>query len=539
MKKTARFLIISILLIATCLLNSKSLAFAQSYKSYSQPINNPDVPQNLHTYSQNVLIEVMSAAICQITGVDIINPSQPCLGIDFKTQKIGFSENNQGLIGVMGNLIAITINPPIHFYDYSSYLASNFGFAKNVYAENNDYKNGVGYSSLKPLLNMWSTFRDIAYYILVVVFVFIGIAIILRVKIDPRTVMSIQNQIPKIIMAIIFITFSFAIAGILIDLMWVSIYLILNIFGLANPSLASAIPRITSSLTQDPLHFLDNVFSAWGIGLGKIAWNAANSVGDIIRNLLGYQFEIVEKDSESGIVNFLKTALNILNTMVNPLQWLKLILSGIIQLAAFFIFSIALLIVLIKIWFMLLMAYASIVIDVIFAPFWIIGGLLPGTKRGVGGWLRHLMSKILVFPTVITMFLIANIFMDVFKDETYLSNFGAAPLLGLTAGPQIAAGLISIGIIFMTPKAAKWMEEAFKALTIDLSPIGAAIGAGSRPFASGAKYGWKRLWDPGDPYFHREAGALRKFLYTQTPKRFGRFMTKAFGPINLEGNKNG
>ena len=47
---------------------------------------NPDVPQNLSTYTQSVFIEITSAVSCLLSGVDPIRPNQPCLGFDPKTR---------------------------------------------------------------------------------------------------------------------------------------------------------------------------------------------------------------------------------------------------------------------------------------------------------------------------------------------------------------------------------------------------------------------------------------------------------------------
>jgi len=38
-------------------------------------------------FTQNVMIEVMSAMICQISGIDVTNTSQSCLGVDPQTKK--------------------------------------------------------------------------------------------------------------------------------------------------------------------------------------------------------------------------------------------------------------------------------------------------------------------------------------------------------------------------------------------------------------------------------------------------------------------
>src|SRR3989344_2879241 len=99
------------------------------------PQTNPDVPQNLHTYTQSVVIELLSAFTCQLAGVDPINPSSKCLGIDQTTGKIGFVENGGGLLGGMGSLIAATYNIPFSSTDYLAYLGENFGLTKKAYAQ--------------------------------------------------------------------------------------------------------------------------------------------------------------------------------------------------------------------------------------------------------------------------------------------------------------------------------------------------------------------------------------------------------------------
>jgi len=47
--------------------------------------------------------------------------------------------------------------------------------------------------------------------------------IMFRVRISPQTVITVQSALPKIIFTLILITFSYAIAGFLIDLMYVVI----------------------------------------------------------------------------------------------------------------------------------------------------------------------------------------------------------------------------------------------------------------------------------------------------------------------------
>src|SRR3989344_8129172 len=74
---------------------------------YAAPNTNPDVPKNLHTYTQSVMIEVMSALVCQLSGIDPTNVSQKCLGVDPKTGSIGFVEGGGGAVGFMGGMIGM------------------------------------------------------------------------------------------------------------------------------------------------------------------------------------------------------------------------------------------------------------------------------------------------------------------------------------------------------------------------------------------------------------------------------------------------
>ena len=242
---------------------------------YTQPNINPDVPKNLHTYTQNVIIEIMSAVTCQLTGIDPVNQNQQCLGVDQKTGKIGFvdpstSSGGGGAIGVMSHMISVLYTPPIHTGDYFNHLAQNFGIAKPTYAEE------TGFNGLKPILGVWTAFRNIVYLIFTIVFVVIGLLIMFRVKIDPRTVMTIQNQIPKIIVGIVLVTFSYAIAGFLIDMMYASIYFIGNVMT----STSKQSPAVVTGLVQS-----DNPFSAANqtVGLKDVAWKPAETAGDFIK----------------------------------------------------------------------------------------------------------------------------------------------------------------------------------------------------------------------------------------------------------------
>ncbi len=467
-------------------LSSAAFANAASQSSnYPAPNTSPDVPNNLHNWTQTVMIEVMSSLTCQLAGIDPTNPKQSCLGVDPITNKIGFLERSPapngagGAIGFMGNMISTLYTPPLHTSDYFKDLASNFGISKKTYAQNTG---GTGFQGLSPLIGIWSAFRNIVYLFLVIIFVVIGLAIMLRIKIDPRTVMSIQNQIPKIIIGILVVTFSFAIAGFLIDLMWVFIYLIFGIFsGIPGVNLDNLNPSNIQG--QNALRVASHIKEG---GIFGIASNVASSVQDLILNLLGI-----------GTADGIKRGLLAIFTVG---------ISELPYIIPFLIIVITLLIALIRLWFTLIMAYVHILLDVVLAPFWIIGGIVPGSPISLSGWIRDLVANLAAFPVVIAMFMLGKVFMEAFgcdpkiqacKDS--LSHNFVPPLIGNPGDPNAIGSLIGLGIILMTPNVVTMLKTALKtpkfegagglgkALAPGLGTPGRVVGGGIN-YAFGVHY---------------------------------------------------
>ena len=493
------------------------------------PNTNPDVPKNLHNWTQNVMIEVMLSLTCQLVGIDPTQPNGQCLGVDQKTGKIGFlpagnMEKGEigGAIGGMNNMITMLYTPPLRTSDYFQYLAQNFGVVKSAHAQT-----GTGFDSLKPLQKLWAAFRNIVYLIFVIVFVVIGLAIMLRIKIDPRTVMTIQNQIPKIIIGILLVTFSFAIAGFLVDMMWVMTYLVFGIIADANVVALGSIKELSPLALQDksPLD------AAMGYGqlssmVHDVAWDSTK----IIRDMLGIKESsdvINPLASITGIVSFLLNLLpgvpdldtgtpvnffinlvsvvgslllglrllnlpvaTVLGTDFGWIENIPLLLSMVaiypilqeIQrlllpyLIIYIIVFIALLIALFRLWFVLLMAYINILIDVVLAPFWIVGSLVPGSPVSATGWLRDLIANLAAFPAVIFMFLLGKVFVDGFSSDP---NAFVPPLIGAIGGAKMFSSLIGIGVILMTPNVVTMVKAAIKAPKLDTGGIGRAIGVGA------------------------------------------------------------
>jgi len=496
----AKSVILSLLILFVFLL-IKAPAFAQTVtpqnitqtQPYLAPVTNPDVPNNLHTFSQSLMLEIMSSLSCNLSGKDLLSKNGQCLGFDPTTGKLGYIQNSGGALGAMSGMIAILYTPPLHTSDFIAYMGNNFGLAKPSYAQ----VTGIGFEGLKPLLTAWVVFRNVVYLLFVFIFILIGLAIMLRVRIDPRTVMTIQNQIPKIIISLILVTFSFAIAGFLIDLMWVSIYAVINLMAQADPKILAS--TVNASIYHPAPQYANDLLQGAAPNLGginSIAVNGASGIAEIIRNFISPDHlpPPVSTTAQSGggcsFGPFCIVTNIIPNVDIGGLigSVVSSIVSWVVGILAYLILIIALLWALLRLWFALLKAYISILIDVIFAPFWIISGLIPGTQSaGFGAWLRDMAGNLAAFPAAIMMILLAKLFSDNFNfitgtgtstDGIMSSTAFIPPLLGSNASNYIAS-LIAIGVILATPGVVDMTKKAFKAPKLDLGPIGQSIGVGT------------------------------------------------------------
>ena len=484
MRLVARFFGILFILIFSFFITKTS--YAQTPQGATQPTS------SIHNFSQNVMIEVFSAFACQLTGIDFAKKTDSCLGIDSKTGQIGYVKNTGGAIGTIANATAYLFNPPVHTADFIAYTKSNFGIVKNANAQ----IAGNGLNQLHPIVGVWVLFRNLTYVIFVIVFIFIGVGIMFRRKIDPRTVMTVQNQVPKIIISLLLITMSLAIAGFLIDVMWVSTYFVIKEVSSVDPSTPNAGTLIGGQIYNNPLSL-----SAILFGKENINWNAAQSIGDVVSSTINPSTNTATPPSacDNGgipiLCNLGDLFASTLGSVLNAI-WAGLI-SFIVGIVAFLIISIAILWSLIKLWFGLLRAFISILINITVGPFWIIAGLIPGQETlGFGNWVRELMGNLMAFPAVIALFLLGKIIIDGFgsiavtpTDSTSITKIFVPPLIGGVQQQDKLGALIGLGIILASPHVVDTVKKAFKAqnqnglgaVSTGLAAAGALGGAiGSR-----------------------------------------------------------
>lgn len=422
-----------------------------------------DVPNDYSTHTQMLIIELLAAISCQLSGVDPVNPSGKCLGVNPETGKIGFMENGGGgAIAVVTKMMIFTFDIPISTHDYTSYTASNFGIVKSSFAQNVS----AGFNGLSPLLPVWVAFRNVIYVLFVIAFMVVGMGIMFRRNIDPKTVMTVQNSIPRVIIILVLVTFSFAIAGFLIDMMYLSMYLL---YGIVSSVEGVNIPGLSPTNLVGSTPF--GATGSFGSGIPGIAYDASrglgsqisaifdngigNTIGGVIAGVMLLPLIII-----SGPIGWISGGLGLLGGIGGLGNEVLGLVGGII---AFLIIVIAIISALFRLWIALIKSYLFILIDVAIAPIWIAGSLIPGSPWTIGSWFRHILKYILVFPLTFAMFLLGTAITQLFSAIPDDASIFAPPFIGNSLNPKHLGSLLGLGLILMLPEVINMVQSIIKA----------------------------------------------------------------------------
>lgn len=335
-------------------------------------------------------------------------------------------------VGKMGSLIvAMYANPPASSREYLADLGHRLKIIKPTYAQ------GVGFEGLRPILDIWKVFRNIAYLLLAIILVLIGFAIMFRFKINPQTVITIQNALPKIIITLILITFSYAIAGLMIDLIYVGISLLFTLFKPISADLNQKL-----SANQSIFGLTSSMFGGFWEGFTDV-WSTINGfTNDLLRNVQG-----------GKILGFAAGTL------------------GTVVIAVAIAFSVF------KLFFNLLISYISILAGVIFSPFLLILEAIPGQK-GLNNWLKLMISNIIIFPLIAAIFAIGGLLVNYSGSGT----LWVAPFLGGGNPTAYIPTLIGVGVIILAPTIVTSVQKAMGTpglagmATGVMAPVAAAWG---------------------------------------------------------------
>lgn len=357
------------------------------------------------------------------------------------------------------------------FNKAGSLFMQNSQFQSNLQAQvqaaNTVYGSQSGFEYLKNLKVdlLWSETRNIAYLFFVVAMIIIGFMIMFRKNLPGQVVVSVGNSIPRVVLSLVLVTFSFAISGLMLDMGRLGMLAINRTFVAAETKIGGGkvegvdISSVTR-LTDQALYYLEGQ-SMWDSNLPSNVQNALNGAEDIITNNEG-----LGKTSSVAVrigINLLIATL--LDTgeetevtelpMVGATGPLELIIdlamSGIkyFTLAKAARLILLLLIALyasIRLFITMFTTYVKIIINTVIAPLQIALGAVPGNESSITRWFKTAASNVLVFVVIIAILAFSK-FLSIAMDPAKFNFFGTKGVffpewLVHTKGVLVVAGYL-------------------------------------------------------------------------------------------------
>ncbi|MBL7036897.1 hypothetical protein ISR94_03640 [Candidatus Microgenomates bacterium] len=348
---------------------------------------------------------------------------------------------------------------PISGVNYVSTAIKKFKFVPEAQAQ------GFGYNASDLAKELWAISRNFAYALTVLVVIVFAFMIMFRVKISPQVVISVQSALPKIIGGVVLVTFSYAIAGFAIDLMYV-------VLGLLSSLL------IQGGLSDHDFTTLFNSF------VNK----------NVFWTLMQYW------------IMFIGSSLAALKV------WF--FLGGSLVIMFWVVMLFILLFMSLKIIFMMLKTFIRIFFLIILGPLQILLGVFT-PNMGFGAWLKSLMSNLAVYPIVAMMFFFAFFFLrqsfpdwdwvsSVFPFDVTFKTGGESwkpPFTFGTSNNPISGGvdILFVGISFMIVTLIPKTVEIIQGL-MSGKPFayGTALGEAAAPVKGYGQYAGNKMANTGN-----------------------------------------
>lgn len=336
-------------------------------------------------------------------------------------------EIGYGVLGDVNSGIVALYNPPASTRTYVADVMKSAKIIPEAQAQ------GLGFSALDPILETWKSFRNLAYLFFVVIFLIIGFMIMFRTKVGQAAITA-QQAIPSVIVAMLAVTFSYAIAGFMIDIMYVAMYVLASYF------------------TEGSTIINMNIFS-----------------------LVGVMFKGTGGATQNAIEQFMEDALNI-GFVGEALAWLSSLMGTVI-------IGIAILFASFKVFFELVKTYVAVLIQIIFSPIILMLGAFPG-KNTFGKWIKNLAGNLILWPVVLLCVLVQRMLTAPIRSLNWTGNeelidgaFGGGfmpPFLVGQGQGNIIPVILGIGILLVIPEI---MQQVKKSMGVEEGIFGQLASA--------------------------------------------------------------
>jgi len=437
---------------------------------FEEALESPEM--NLQSFVNETVKGVMGSIIHFVTGRltcanPIVGKERECIDEILGAKR---SLTSAGLFPIASMFFTQAFtSPPASGIYYFADLGSKLGITKTAYAEQRVVSPTVSWVTLSATLEIWKQFRNISYLLFAIILVVMGFAIMFRVKISPQAVITIQSALPKIVIALVLITFSYAIVGFMLDLVILfnalisSIFenLFTKLFGGLGPYMQYFIDQAEKLVPKNSLPFLQPLFTV--------------QVYVLIANYMLMFF------------TYAPLTLGLLIMPFNLLLGQALMAGGFVNLILGLFIGILLLIAYIRAIWTLLKAFAMIIINLIFAPFRILLGVFPGSNA-IGAWFKDLLANMAVLPAMLILFFTGSYLMVAGFRGAFsafaTSNLGNSLLFGLIwVASALFFPIVGVVILLLIPKVADMIQSFMtKKPFVFGTAMGETVGAPARAF---------------------------------------------------------
>lgn len=393
-----------------------------------------------------------------------------------------------GLINYAGSIWSYTYQAPISGVRYVAEVKEKLGMPKAQAA--------TGYEYLKPIIPIWSVFRNIALSFIAVVIAVMALIILLGGKFGQITI-SLSTLFPSVIIAIVMILFSYPLVGFMIDIGQIMIAFSYSLIQPTNP------------LIKDPSGFaLRPNGASWGCDNNNIKFppvrtdplDPSGSLGFFPKpedpkdattctsvNLFAILADLNNtgtiKESVKAIIDSVLGSIGLASKDLNRDNLLEKAVVGIVEL----IFGLAVLTAMFKTFFALLSSYVSIILKTILAPIQLLSIAIKSDITAITNWFMGIMSDVIVFPAVFIAIIIAAVIIgpgDPVQGQPGLSDsriwmvensigdwtantWSPLPLGAFTVGGQqgavnIITNLLAFGILLFLPSIPPMIKQVMK-----------------------------------------------------------------------------
>jgi hypothetical protein len=314
---------------------------------------------------------------------------------------LGIAENVPQVPSIASQIFA---DRPISGIGYVRNLIKKLSPVTTVHAQTT----GFGFDILIAIRPLWVAVRNISFSLFVIVAIVFAFMIMFRVKLSPQVVISVQSALPKIIIALVLVTFSYAIAGLMIDLL----YVLMGVFSTLMATSLADVPYLSNFAARSIFAFINGTMPIIkDSGINIILYFIIYLVGYLVATIMAFIA------AASGI-HFTSMVF----TLVLLIFWIVLVFILIWYV--------------LKTIFVLFKTLAAVYGLIIIAPLQITAGVLF-PQMGFGSWLKKLFSKLIVFPLTGVLIFISYILLY----ESWLTSWYGIIVnnvtFGLVGGPQI------------------------------------------------------------------------------------------------------